>query len=152
MALTYQKMSLFDAPALSILTHACNCRGSWGAGIALEFQKRFPDAYKAYQKTCKESNGSMAGGAMMSNLENEHFVACLFTSNGYGKSTDPKAKILENTAASIRLLLELSGSKGYPFYSNKFNSGLFKVPWEETEAILKPLVEQYKVEWVVCEL
>lgn len=152
MALTYKKMDLFEAPALSILTHACNCRGSWGAGIALEFQKRFPKAYATYAKSCKESNGENLGGALFTDLENDHFVACLFTSNNYGKSLDPKAKILENTSTSIRLLLEMVAAKGYPIYSNKFNSGLFRVPWEETEAILKPLVEQYKVEWIVCDV
>lgn len=150
--LIHQKMNLFDAPELSILTHACNCRGSWGAGIALEFQKRFPDAYKTYQAACKESNGGMAGGAIIANLEKEHFVACLFTSNGYGKNTDPKEKILANTEKSLRLLFEMTAHRGYPFYSNKFNSGLFKVPWEETEAILKPMVDFYKAKWVVCEV
>jgi ADP-ribose 1''-phosphate phosphatase len=149
--LTHKKMNLFDAPELSILAHACNCRGSWGAGIALEFQKRFPKAHKTYQSACKEVNGQMAGGAILTDLENDHFVACLFTSNGYGKSVDPKDKILENTGHSVRLLLELSLNKGFPIYSNKFNSGLFRVPWEETEAIIKPLIDQYGVEWVVCE-
>lgn len=152
MALIHKKMSLFDAPELSILTHACNCRGSWGAGIALEFQKRFPLAYATYQKACKESNGEMAGGAILTDLEDSHFVACLFTSNGYGKSLDPKAKILANTEQAVRLLLEMASHKKYPIYSNKFNSGLFRVPWEETEALLKPLVEQYNVEWIVCEV
>jgi len=150
--LHHKKMSIFDAPELSILAHACNCRGSWEAGIATEFKKRFPKAHETYKKSCFEANGENAGGAILTDLENNHFVACLFTSNGYGKSKDPKSKILENTASSIRLLLEISAHKGYPIYSNKFNSGLFKIPWEETEAILKPLVEQYGVEWIVCEV
>ena len=152
MALSYKKMNLFDAPENAILAHACNCKGSWGAGIALEFQKRFPKAHKKYVKTCKESNGEMAGGATLTTLENGYHIACLFTSNGFGDQLDSKELILDNTAKSVRLLLELSSHKKLPIYSNKFNSGLFKVPWAQTSAILESLVGQYDIEWIVCEV
>ena len=50
--LEYVKGSVFDAPKGVILAHACNAQGSWGSGVALEFKKRFPDAYAYYHKTC----------------------------------------------------------------------------------------------------
>jgi ADP-ribose 1''-phosphate phosphatase len=35
-----------------LLVHACNCIGSWGAGIAYQFKKRYPIAYDIYHKHC----------------------------------------------------------------------------------------------------
>lgn len=39
---------IFDAPANTLIVHACNCQGSWGAGIAKAFKDRYPKAYMEY--------------------------------------------------------------------------------------------------------
>jgi hypothetical protein len=36
-------------------------------------------------------------------------------------------------------------------YSNKFNSGFFRVPWPETEAVLLECLGDKEIEWVVCD-
>jgi len=38
----------------TIIIHACNTQGVWGAGVALEMKKRFPDAFEAYRAYCLE--------------------------------------------------------------------------------------------------
>ncbi|KAL4735646.1 hypothetical protein BDV11DRAFT_208303 [Aspergillus similis] len=43
---------LFDAPDATVLIHACNCLGSWGAGIAGVFRKKYPAAYEIYESHC----------------------------------------------------------------------------------------------------
>ncbi|KAM5436311.1 ADP-ribose 1''-phosphate phosphatase [Microsporum ferrugineum] len=43
---------LFLAPEGAALIHACNCQGSWGKGIALEFKNKYPAAYKIYRSYC----------------------------------------------------------------------------------------------------
>ncbi|KAL4766491.1 uncharacterized protein BDW70DRAFT_126080 [Aspergillus foveolatus] len=43
---------LFDAPDGTALIHACNCLGSWGAGIAGAFRKKYPAAYEIYESHC----------------------------------------------------------------------------------------------------
>ncbi|KAF9885537.1 ADP-ribose 1''-phosphate phosphatase [Aspergillus nanangensis] len=64
---------LFDAPSDAALIHACNCMGSWGAGIARVFATKvrhaylklsadliklsfsqYPAAYKIYRDHCKK--------------------------------------------------------------------------------------------------
>jgi O-acetyl-ADP-ribose deacetylase (regulator of RNase III) len=45
---------LFDATELPALAHGCNCAGSMGRGIALEFRQRWPAMYEAYRKECEE--------------------------------------------------------------------------------------------------
>jgi O-acetyl-ADP-ribose deacetylase (regulator of RNase III) len=45
---------LFVEPALSAYAHGCNCAGSMGAGIAIEFKKRWPRMFDEYRARCKD--------------------------------------------------------------------------------------------------
>ena len=49
--LTYLKGDMFSSPA-QVLVNAVNTVGVMGKGIALEFKKRYPDMFRAYQKAC----------------------------------------------------------------------------------------------------
>lgn len=150
--ITYKKMSLFDAPEGSILVHACNAKGVWGSGIASEFKKRFPSSYEKYKNYCYNFGG-LATSIVFE--ENNYFICNLITSSGFGKYVDDEDSILVNTTLALNKFLEqeyLGHFSKRTIYSNKFNSGLFNVPWEKTEKNLKVLVERYNVEWVVCEL
>ena len=33
--------------------HGCNCVGSMGAGIAVEFKQRYPEMFEEYHRRCK---------------------------------------------------------------------------------------------------
>ncbi|KAI6799733.1 hypothetical protein KC363_g2617 [Hortaea werneckii] len=46
------KGDIFAAPSNSLLIHACNCEGSWGAGIAKAFKTHCPSAYEVYHAHC----------------------------------------------------------------------------------------------------
>lgn len=149
----HKDMSLFDAPSGSFLVHAVNCRGVWGSGIAKEFGERFPKSYEIYRKMCKNVNDINIGTACILPRENDYKVCCLFTSRGYGIEVDSPDEIRVNTALAIHGLLNMN-----PFttaqqpiiYSNKFNSGFFNVPWEQTEYILDKMINQY-CQWIVCD-
>lgn len=151
-SLTYKKMSLFDSPDGVILVHSCNAQGVWGSGIAREFKERFPESFKQYNEYCtsRESGSKIIlGTGMYCRRENSKYVGCLITSCNYDKNVDTPDEILVNTTLALYNLMDK-----YPFqvfYSNKFNSGLFNVPWEETEKILKVMVNKFDVEWIVCD-
>jgi ADP-ribose 1''-phosphate phosphatase len=92
--------------------------------------------------------------------EKQHWIACLFTSAGYGKRKDGPDVILENSGKAMRDLLgqverlgclaagegdELEGKREEGNGGTKriaglrmcrINSGLFGVEWERTEAVL----------------
>lgn len=38
---------------IKVLAHGCNCAGAMGAGIALQFKRRFPAMYNDYRDACK---------------------------------------------------------------------------------------------------
>jgi ADP-ribose 1''-phosphate phosphatase len=150
MSLVYKKMDLFDAPKGSVLVHAGNAQGVWGSGIAAEFHKRFPKAFESYNNECFKN--SMIGDYDCTE-ENDYIVATIITSENYGGKVDNPEEILVNTTLALDSLcriLNVDDLNGR-IYSNKFNSGLFNVPWEKTEAILKVFVKRYDLNWTVCE-
>ena len=56
---------IFDAPLNTLIIHACNCDGSWGAGIAAAFKDRYPKAYMEYVYHCEEFDHSLLDKAQL---------------------------------------------------------------------------------------
>ncbi|OAG09792.1 uncharacterized protein CC84DRAFT_1072897, partial [Paraphaeosphaeria sporulosa] len=146
---------LFDAPDDVVLVHACNTQGSWGAGIAKEFRRRYPMAFSLYQEHClanhhPKSDPVPTGSCLLIPPSEErpgsrrHWVACLFTSEKYGRSKDSQARILANTPLAFRHLLHLLrrqareiGPAIQEIRMCQINSGLFAVEWENTRMLLE---------------
>jgi len=149
MSIIYKKGSLFDAPKGSLLVHACNARGVWGTGIAVEFKKRFPESFTFYHEFCEQEGKNLLGITILCPEENDYAVGCLISSDGYGKFKDVPEKILYNTRIAIPCILK----ENRPIHSNMFNSGLFNVPWEDTEKVLNEVMEEfrYKNDWTVWQ-
>lgn len=130
--ITYKTGSLFNSETKGkYLAHACNTQGVWGGGIAVEFRERFPkDAqeYTEYDEDCS---------AIGTTLITSNKVVCLHTSDDMSRSTDPVTRILANTLISLdHFAKQIKGAR-VEVHSPRFNAGLFGVPWERTEAILK---------------
>lgn len=141
----YIKGDLFNAPKGSILTHSCNCRGSWGGGVAAIFYKKFPKSYEIYKDHCmKYTAEELLGTCLLIPTSNNepggegYKIACLFTSNGGGGTADPPSHILKNTDKAMNNLLGQL-SPGEEIHMPKINAGIFNVPWNDTEEVLKNL-------------
>lgn len=118
--------------------HSCNPFGLWGGGIAVVFKKQFPSAYKAYARHCQGKvqlgscyvvrlDESDPGNA---NRASPAYIACLFTSDF---KTSPET-IVEHTRLAMA---ELAAQTSLPVCMPKINSGIFNVPWEDTERVLE---------------
>jgi ADP-ribose 1''-phosphate phosphatase len=162
--ISYKKMSLFDTPQESIIIHTCNSQGVWRSGIAKPFKEKYPLSFIDYNGFCTNANktrGSACGRASLSQFhETEpHWVGWIVTSHTYGDLKDPPELIKINTTMALMELCKkiyMAHSKEeYPeinVYSNKFNSGLFAVPWEESELILNTVLKDFKrINWIVCD-
>lgn len=152
----YRKGDLFNAEGdNTILVHACNCEGSWGAGIAAEFKRRYPKYYSEYEDYCYKYDKTLLGMAIQFRgfaKDPGQAIACLFTSYGYGTRKDSERLILRRTEAAVNCLLSTL-PKGVEVHSPKMNAGLFRVPWEKTESIINNCLKKYPdVKWVVWEL
>ena len=153
-----KQADLFAAPPHTLLIHACNTQGHWGAGIALAFKRHYPFAFKEYAAHCtthkqpKPKQHSLTGTALLispaSNTDDKdrRFVGCLFTSAGYGRRKDSKAAILANTKAAMTDLMgkvgewnerKEEGERIEEVWMCRINAGLFNVAWEETRAVLE---------------
>lgn len=119
---------LFDASLNTLIIHACNCQGSWSAGIAKEFQDRYPYAYADYVYRCENYKEQLLGkgyiilpinlsrveycNQIVSEAERKelnsrkHFIGCLFTSYFYGRLKSSPSDILANTLSSMEDLLQ----------------------------------------------
>ncbi|KAL8801807.1 MAG: hypothetical protein Q9182_004214 [Xanthomendoza sp. 2 TL-2023] len=121
---------IFDSPPNSVLIHACNTKGSWGKGVAAAFKKYSPSAFQTYNHhcTCPPSpttslsthQNSLLGTTLLippfptspnpkpspkptsAEHKKKFWIACLFTSAGYGKATDPPSAILNATERAIQ--------------------------------------------------
>jgi O-acetyl-ADP-ribose deacetylase (regulator of RNase III) len=48
----FTKGDLFAAPELAAYAQGCNCAGAMGAGIAIEFKRRWPRMFEEYRARC----------------------------------------------------------------------------------------------------
>ena len=53
--ITYLKGDIFSSPA-QVLVNTVNTVGVMGKGVALEFKKRYPEMFSAYERVCKPSS------------------------------------------------------------------------------------------------
>jgi ADP-ribose 1''-phosphate phosphatase len=89
-------------------------------------------------------------------------VVCLFTSHGYGRpnkangkpGVDRMSKILEQTnvaLADFRRQLEETRGRGevqdIVIYSPRFNSGAFRVPWDQTQVAVHDMFRDFACTW-----
>lgn len=162
---------LFAAPPGALLIHACNAVGSWGGGIALAFRSRYPDAFRVYRAHCARwaaapdrltgtallipptPAGADGGGGGSRRRERggggagtRHYIGCVFTSRGYGKSRDSPEKILEATGPAMQHLMRLvaeeerrTGVAIAEVRMCRINAGLFAVPWERSKRTVEGL-------------
>lgn len=154
---------IFKAPPATLLLHACNTQGLWGAGIALAFRKKYPKAFQIYRQYCTRTHNVSSspvptGSALLIPPVDGpgHWIGCLFTSARVGRRRDSEAAILQNTVLALGGLLQLVheveqgvyGVFASPADSGtiggvrmcRINSGKFGVPWEKTREVMESKV------------
>lgn len=52
MTIKHRSGDLFASQDLDALAHGCNCAGTMGRGIAVEFKRRWPEMYSEYRARC----------------------------------------------------------------------------------------------------
>lgn len=132
----------------TVIAHACNMQGMWGSGVAKFIGEKFPYSYYEYRMAINQGKVKL-GGHYYAHDEYQA-VVCLFTSNGYGPSKDSEDRIVANTRTAIDGFIK-TASDGLKIVSPKINAGLFRVPWEKTEAIINETLQKYNKEiiWTV---
>jgi ADP-ribose 1''-phosphate phosphatase len=138
----------------------------------LHLKKHFPEAYALQHDYCQDRTyEELMGSCLLISPQTEDskaigkevYIACLFTSHGYGrkntKTKNPglskKADVIAATKTALedlRKQLDQSNSNSdgvLNIASVKFNAGSFKVPWEETEAQIEEVFDGYGGTWTL---
>lgn len=131
------------------IVHSCNNQRVWGAGFAKQLKIVAPNSYLGYLLKCKWNHPFGPLLCLDQEKEGGPMIMSLIVSNGYGSHKDPPTEILKNTK---QLLESLYLTKGLRLHSPKINSGLFGVPWENTEKIIQEFVNKTGCEWNVYSL
>lgn len=147
----YVKGNLFSAPYGEVLCHSCNTLGKWGAGIAVGFKNKYPEAFQLYVEKCMIGSQNILGTSQVVAV-NGHVIANLFVSVGYGWAKDPQDDILISTQNALIHLADQIRPMRLKVNMPKINSGLFAVPWEKTEDLIKMYLEPSTAGIVVWEL
>jgi len=152
--ITERKGDIFSTSpeTTTLLIHACNAQGSWGAGIAKAFSDHYKSAFQVYKAHCSKHTGDdLLGTALLipsAEGGNEDFIGCIFTSVGKGKTKGSVESILGATQPAMEDLLRqvvewnsdhLENGRVDEIRMCKINSGLFGVPWEKTKEVLEGL-------------
>ena len=142
--INYKQGDLFKGSSEeSYKLHSVNCKGVWGSGIAKTFKELYPKAFEEYKKDCKDLDQALLGSCMIYDSN----VVALFTSYSYCNAVDPIEEIVEHTEEAFYELLAklyIRGNEETIIDLPRINSGLFRVPWEETEKVLLKVLTQFK--------
>jgi len=133
---------LFDLN-LPALGHGCNCRGAMGAGIAVEFKRRYPEMYQAYRKLC------LAGDFELGDV----FVWTASAQVIYNLATQPVPKpsaTLEAVEQSVQRALDDAEHRGIDRIGvPRIGAGLGGLSWPDVESTLRTVADSHRVELVV---
>ena len=152
MGIQYIQGDFFSATNCFLL-HACNCQRNWGSGVAAQFARLFPGAYRQHQIISANKPGEIQFLPTPAEVDG---IICLFTSDGYGRYVDSPDTIVKNTEKSLKTLEDFFALRDIgtiKIASPKINAGLFNVPWEQTAGLIEDfLIRNPKVEWMVYSL
>jgi O-acetyl-ADP-ribose deacetylase (regulator of RNase III) len=143
MPVLFTKGDLFATPGLSAFAHGCNCAGAMGAGVAVEFKRRWPRMFDEYAARC--ADGRFGLGDVFVWNEGEETVFNLGTQAHWKE----KARIpaLVKSLGRMVELAELAGIErvGLP----RIGAGLGGLDWPRVKKVLQEVGGPAKVTLVV---
>lgn len=133
--ITYAKGDIF-ATEVDAYAHGCNCVGKMGAGIAVEFRKRWPDMYQDYARLCDE--GHLSPGDVFGWLNTRPRVFNLMTQPGVRYGQGATVEAIETSMKEMFWLARAEGIKSIAMPI--IGCGLGGLDWETQ---VKPVVNKF---------
>jgi len=140
---------IFSIEGVSSYAHGCNCAGSMGRGIAVQFRKKFPRMYENYRCMCLD--GTFQPGDVYDYDYGNGHVYNLATQQHYCIAGQlAKLEYVETSMEKMMQLAERSGVNSIAM--PKIGAGLGGLKWEEVRGIIDkvavthPAIDLYVVE------
>ena len=136
---------MFLAQGADALAHGCNCAGSMGKGIAVEFKARWPAMFERYRELCNE--GRFKPGDVFPWQEGGVTVFNLGTQKHW--RTKASLTAIETALDTMIAMAEERGIE--TIVLPRIGAGLGKGSWERIKEILIDRGSATAVTLVVCE-
>jgi len=137
---------LFADEAIPALAHGCNCTGSMGRGIAVEFRTRWPEMYDAYRVECNE--GRFRPGRVFVWEAPGKTIFNLGTQPVPGPSARP-----EYIEAAVREAVRAAETKAISVIGlPRIGAGLGGLSWDTVRHVLESVANKTHVLLAVYEL
>ncbi len=130
--ITYLKGDLFKSPA-QVIVNTVNTVGVMGKGVALEFKKRYPQMFTAYQKVCESKDLDI--GKLMLWKSPEKWVL-LFPTKRHWRNPS-KLEYIEAGLKKFKQSWDKAGIESIAF--PRLGCGNGALDWN----VVKPLMEKY---------
>jgi O-acetyl-ADP-ribose deacetylase (regulator of RNase III) len=145
MPAVFTKGDIFAADGITAYAHGCNCAGGMGAGIAIEFKRRWPAMFDEYAVRCAE--GRFGLGDVFVWNEAGATVFNLGTQEHWKKKAQ-----LPALAASLRKMVELASHAGITNVGlPRIGAGLGGLDWMRVKRILDEVGKETPVTLTVFE-
>jgi O-acetyl-ADP-ribose deacetylase (regulator of RNase III) len=145
MPATFIEGDLFARSDIRAWAHGCNCAGAMGAGIAVEFKRRFPRMFTEYKLRC--ADGRFGLGDVFVWNEGELTIYNLGTQEHWRKKAQLPA--LSKAVGRMVSLAEKSGIDRVAL--PRIGAGLGGLDWPKVRAVLTDAGSASPVELVVFE-
>lgn len=130
----------------NIIAHGCNCRGGFGAGIALQVAKLYPKAKDMYMKKFQEE-GWRVGEVQIVSVGNHRFIANCATQDKYGSPKGGKVYVsYPGLKAVMQELKEVCLDNNWTLAMPKIGSDLAGGDWNQIEQIINEVFGEMEVE------
>lgn len=131
---------LFAQRDVYALAHGVNCRGVMGAGIAVEFKRRWPQMFTAYAQAC--GTGELTVGGMFAwQVAEDRWVYNLASQDRPGKDARLDAVATSLEAALAHACVHSVPSIALP----RIGCGIGGLDWPEVADVLDVVAARYPV-------
>jgi O-acetyl-ADP-ribose deacetylase (regulator of RNase III) len=145
MPAVFTKGDIFAAPEIRAYAHGCNCAGAMGAGIAIEFKRRWPRMFEEYAARCADRRFGIGDVFVWS--EGEHTIFNLATQEHWRKKAQIPA-----LAKSLTKMLELASHAGIERVGvPRIGAGLGGLDWARVKKVMLETAAETKVTMLVFE-
>jgi O-acetyl-ADP-ribose deacetylase (regulator of RNase III) len=141
----FTKGDIFATEDIHAYAHACNCAGAMGAGIAIEFKRRWPRMYEEYRVRCE--NGQFGLGDVFTWSEDGATIYNLGTQSHWRKKAQ-----LAALSKSLRKMVALAKHSGIAKIGlPRIGAGLGGLDWTRVKRIITEVGGETDVTLVVFE-
>lgn len=140
--LIYQQGDMFNNTDNGILFIPVNCKGSMGAGLALDAAERYPEIEAVYKKACRDGSLDI-GKPLLTSTRDDRIILLFPTKNDWKNGS--KLEYIESGLAYFKNAVEQHPSlKDIPLHIPKLGCGLGGLDWNEVNPIIEKYFDTYQ--------